>query len=210
MVDILAIDGPASSGKSSIARKLSIEYDVPLLMSGKLYRAVALKMMEMKVRQNNKKEILTIARSINDDLLNSTKLFSNNVSKLASIIASKKYLREALIEYQLNFPKKKGRNKKFVIVEGRDIGSVIFPKAKYKLFLWADQKTRARRRFNQVTKNGRKDSFYNVYQEIGLRDKKDIFRKEAPLRPDVNSVLLDTSNLDIEQSLKIIKKLLIN
>ncbi len=210
MVDILAIDGPASSGKSSIARKLSIEYDVPLLMSGKLYRAVALKMMEMKVRQNNKKEILTIARSINDDLLNSTKLFSNNVSKLASIIASKKYLREALIEYQLNFPKKKGRNKKFVIVEGRDIGSVIFPKAKYKLFLWADQKTRARRRFNQVTKNGRKDSFYNVYQEIGLRDKKDIFRKVAPLRPDVNSVLLDTSNLDIEQSLKIIKKLLIN
>ena len=164
----------------------------------------------MKVRQNNKKEILTIARSINDDLLNSTKLFSNNVSKLASIIASKKYLREALIEYQLNFPKKKGRNKKFVIVEGRDIGSVIFPKAKYKLFLWADQKTRARRRFNQVTKNGRKDSFYNVYQEIGLRDKKDIFRKVAPLRPYVNSVLLDTSNLDIEQSLKIIKKLIIN
>ena len=98
--------------------------------------------------------------------------------------------------------------KKYAIVEGRDIGTEIFPEAKFKVFLWADPSIRAKRRYEQVTQNGKKVSLKRIYDEIIARDSKDLGRKIAPLRPAANSVLLDTSYLDIEQAFNAIKKVL--
>ena len=210
MVDIIAIDGPASAGKSSIAKKISNYFNIPLLNSGRLYRAVAYKIINKKININDKYEILTIAKSLKNDDLKSIKLFSSEIDKVSSQISAKKYLRDQLKEYQIEFPKKYGKGKKFAIVEGRDIGTEIFPLAKFKFFMWANAGTRAHRRYNQIIKSGKKASLARIYDEIVSRDREDINRKIAPLKPAVNSVLLDTTYLDIEQAFNVIKKTLSN
>ena len=140
-----------------------------------------------------------------DDNIN---LFSSDIDKIASKISAKKYLRDQLRVYQREFPKKYANRKKYAIVEGRDIGTEIFPEAKFKVFLWADPLIRAKRRYEQVTQNGKKIGLKQIYNEIIARDSKDLGRKIAPLRPAANSVLLDTSYLDIEQAFNAIKKIL--
>ena len=112
--------------------------------------------------------------------------------------------------YQRGFPKKYAKDRKFAVIEGRDIGTEVFPLAKIKIFMWADAKVRARRRCMQIKKKGGKASLKRIYDEIVARDMNDINRKTAPLRPAVNSVLLDTSYLDIEQAFNTIKKYLVN
>ena len=126
---------------------------------------------------------------------------------IASQISTRKYLRDELKIYQ-KIPKKQAKSKKFAIIEGRDIGTEIFPRAKFKIFMWADAQIRARRRYEQILKKGEKVSYKRIYNEIIARDAKDFNRKIAPLMPAVNSVLLDTTYLDIEQVFNAIKKLL--
>ena len=101
-----------------------------------------------------------------------------------------------------------GKRKKIVIIEGRDIATVIFPEAEFKIFLWADAHVRAERRYLQIRKNGKKANLKRIYEEINKRDKADLNRKVAPLRPHSNSVLLDTTYLDIEQSFNSVIKIL--
>ena len=117
-------------------------------------------------------------------------------------------MRDKLKHFQRNYPNNYAKDKKFAIIEGRDIGTVIFPSAKYKIFMWADAKTRAKRRYHQIIKNGQKVSLESIYREIIMRDTKDINRKIAPLKPSVNSLLLDTTYLDIEQAFNAIIKIL--
>ena len=208
MVEVIAIDGPASVGKSTLAKKISDHYKSPLLNSGRLYRAVALKIIDKKISIHDRKQIIKIARSLNDNEISSKNLFSSEIDKTASKISAKKYLRDTLRIYQREFPKKYAKNMKFVIIEGRDIGTVIFPEAKLKIFLWADASIRAERRYNQIIKKGQKVRLNRIYNEIVTRDTKDLTRKIAPLKPAVNSVLLDTSYLDIEQAFNALKKII--
>ena len=208
MTQIITIDGPASVGKSTIAKKISNYYKSPLLNSGRLYRAVALKIRDKKINLNDRINVLKCAKSLTVQDIMSKKLFSNELSKIASHISSKKYLRNELKSYQKEFPIRQAIGKKFAIIEGRDIGTEIFPEAKFKIFMWADAKIRAKRRLEQISKNGGKYSFKRVYEEIIARDTKDLNRKIAPLKPAVNSVLLDTSYLDIEQAFNAIKKII--
>ena len=198
MSDIIAIDGPASVGKSSLAKKVSKNYNSPILHSGRLYRAVALEIKNQRININDKKNIIKIAKSLTSENLKSKNLFSTDIDMISSQISARKYLRDALKTYQ----------KKFAIVEGRDIGTEIFPEAKFKIFMWADAKIRAKRRYEQILKKGQKASIRRIYNEIITRDAKDLKRKIAPLMPAVNSVLLDTTYLDIEQAFNAIKKLL--
>ena len=208
MINIIAVDGPASVGKSILSKKISNFYHYPLLNSGKLYRSVALKIKKRNININDKQKILECAKYLNEDDLNSQNLFSSEIGVIASKISSKQYLRDELKKYQRDFPKKYSKNKRFVIIEGRDIGTEIFPNAKYKIFLWADARIRAKRRYEQIVKKGQKARLNQIYKEIIARDTRDLNRKIAPLRPDINSVLLDTTYLDIEQSFNEIKKLL--
>lgn len=208
MVKIIALDGPASVGKSTLAKKISIELDYPLLISGKLYRAIAFEILVNKINLNNKGEILKCIKKVNLENLKSSKLYSSKIDMLSSIISKKKYVRNELIKYQRQFPIKHGKRKKAVVIEGRDIATVIFPEAEYKIFLWANAKVRAERRYLQIKKNGKKANLQRIYEEINKRDKTDLNRKVAPLCPDVNSVLLDTTYLDIEQSFNSVIKIL--
>ncbi len=209
MTEIITIDGPASVGKSTLAKKISDYYEVPLLNSGRLYRTVASEIIDKKINIQDKYRILQCAKSLQNKKLSSKKLFSSKIDKIASEISSKKYLRNQLKIYQKEFPRKYAIGKKFAIIEGRDIGTEIFPQAKIKIFMWADAKIRAKRRYLQILKKGRKASLKRIYNEIIARDTNDLNRKIAPLKPAVNSVLLDTSYLDIEQAFSAIKKLLI-
>ncbi len=210
MVKIIAIDGPASVGKSTLAKMLAKKYKSPILFSGKLYRAVAIEIINRKVSYNNIQEILKCVDYINMRKLDSKKLYSSDVDNASSIIAAKKQLREKLIKFQRTFPKYYCKNSKFAIVEGRDIGTVIFPKADYKIFLWADAAIRAKRRCMQIKKNGTKPAYNRILREINSRDRKDLTRKIAPLMPASNSVLLDTSYIDIEQAFNAINKVILN
>ncbi len=208
MVKIIAIDGPASVGKSTLAKKLSKKYNSPILFSGKLYRAIALEIIQKKINPYNIKEILKCVSFIKLEQMESKKLYSSEVDKISSMISAKKELREKLVKFQRNFPKKHCNNYKFSIIEGRDIGTIIFPDANYKIFLWADAEIRARRRYEQIKKKGGKATFIKVFREINDRDKKDLTRKIAPLMPAANSVLLDTSYIDIEQAFNAINKII--
>ena len=209
MTKIIAIDGPASVGKSTLAKKLSIKLKSPILYSGKLYRAIALEVIRRGISQNNIEEILNCVSYIKSDKLDSKELYSSEVDKLSSIISAKKQLRDKLIEFQRDFPKNQVGISKFSIIEGRDIGTVIFPNADYKIFLWADPKIRAMRRYEQIRKNDKKANYSKIFNEINARDRKDLTRKIAPLMPAVNSVLLDTSYIDIEQAFNALKKIIL-
>ena len=210
MVKIIAIDGPASVGKSTLAKLISRRLNSPILFSGKLYRAVALETIKRKISNKNTKEILRCVDYIDLNKLNSNELFSSEVDKISSIISANKKLRDKLTKFQRDFPKIDDvSNRKFAIIEGRDIGTIVFPKADYKIFLWADAKIRAKRRYNQIIKNGKKVSYNRVFNEINSRDRKDLIRKIAPLMPAANSVLLDTSYIDIEQVFNAIKNIVL-
>ena len=209
MVKIIAIDGPASVGKSTLAKELSKKFKAPVLFSGKLYRALALEIIKRKINFNNNEKILKCITNIDLDNLNSTELYSSEVDNLSSIISAKKEVRNKLITFQRSFPKKYGNNIEFVIIEGRDIGTIIFPNASHKIFLWAASKVRAKRRYEQLRKNGKNVSYSKIFSEINVRDRKDMSRKIAPLMPAANSVLLDTSYIDIEQAFNAIKKIIL-
>ena len=208
MYKIIAIDGPASSGKTSLAKKLSKQLKAPILFSGKLYRAIAHEMIKKNIKINQSKKILRFINELNENNLDDSDLFNPEIDKISSSIASKPFIRNALLKYQRNFPKKKAKNTEYVIIEGRDIGTVVFPNADFKIFVWADTLVRAQRRYEQILKSGKKSSFNRVYSNIVKRDDKDLNRKIAPLKPAVNSVLLDTTYLDIEQSFNTLKKII--
>ena len=209
MAKIIAIDGPASVGKSTLAKKISKKFKAPVLFSGKLYRALALEIIKRKINLNNTEEILRSITSIDSGSLSSAELYSSEVDKVSSIISAKKQVRNKLISFQRSFPKKYGDNIKFAIIEGRDIGTIIFPKADYKIFLWAASEVRAKRRYDQLRKNGKNVSYSKIFREINVRDQKDMTREIAPLMPAANSVLLDTSYIDIEQAFNAIKQIIL-
>jgi cytidylate kinase len=158
---------------------------------------------------NNTEEILRSINSIDSGNLSSAELYSSEVDNVSSIISAKKQVRNKLISFQRSFPKKYGDNIKFAIIEGRDIGTIIFPKANYKIFLWAASEVRAKRRYDQLRKNGKNVSYNKIFREINVRDQKDMTREIAPLMPAANSVLLDTSYIDIEQAFNAIKQIIL-
>ena len=210
MVKIIAIDGPSASGKTEIAKKLSKKLNAPLLISGKLYRAVALEIINKKINLNNKKEILKCVNNINNSSLNSKNLYSPKIDNISSRISSIKDLRSRLLKYQRNFAKKYSSSNKYVIVEGRDIGTVIFPKADYKIFMWASSYIRAERRATQIAETKKKPSISQIHNSIKARDIRDMTRKIAPLVPAADSYLICTDFSDKEVTfntiIKIIKK----
>ena len=208
MANVIAIDGPASVGKSTLAKKISKKFKAPVLYSGKLYRALALEIIKRKINLNNTEEILKCITYIDLGNLSSAGLYSSEVDKVSSIISAKKQVRNKLIKFQRSFPKNHGNTIKFAIIEGRDIGTIIFPKADYKIFLWASAEVRAKRRYRQLRKNGKNVSYSKIFREINVRDRKDMTRKIAPLMPAANSVLLDTTYIDIEQVFKALKEII--
>ena len=190
----IAVDGSSASGKTTGSKILSKKFNFKLLSSGKLYRYLSYKIINNKNRYD-KKFILYQSKNINLNKLKDKRLYSLEVTKLASIIAKKKYIRNALKQFQINFIK---RNKK-VIIEGRDIASKIMPKADLKIFFKCSIKEKAKRRLKEYKKANKKVKLREVEKSLKLRDFSDKNRKESPLLFVKGAVLVDTTKLTLKQ-----------
>ena len=197
----IAVDGSSASGKTTASKIISKEFKLKLLSSGKLYRYIAYKIIKNK-NKYNKNIINNFSKSISEKKLNSKKLYSQSVTNLSSTIAKKKYIRNYLKNYQIDFIKKN----KFVIIEGRDIASKILPNADLKLFFRCSIRKKALRRFEEFKKNNSSIKIKEVEKALKLRDFSDKNRKESPLLFVKGAVLVDTTNLTLKQmSSKIVK-----
>ncbi len=201
----IAIDGSSASGKTTGSKIISKEFKFKLLSSGKLYRYLAFQILKNK-KKYNQKYIRTQSKKINFEKLKNKKLDNPEITKLASIIATKKYIRNELKKFQTNFINK---NKK-VIIEGRDIASKIMPNADLKIFFKCSLKEKAKRRLKEYKKLNKKIKLDEVEKSLKLRDFSDKNRKESPLIFVKGAVLVDTSNLTINQMrvklVKLVKK----
>ena len=201
----IAIDGSSASGKTTGSKIISKKFKFKLLSSGKLYRYLAYKIIKNK-NKFNKKYIKNQSKKITLIKLKNKKLNSLKITKLSSIIAKKKYIRNELKKFQINFI---NRNNK-VIIEGRDIASKIMPDADLKIFFKCSLKEKAKRRLKEYKKLNKKIKLNEVEKSLKLRDFSDKNRKESPLIFVKGAVLVDTSNLTINQMrlrlIKLVKK----
>jgi len=193
---VIAVDGPAASGKGTIARALAKHFGLPHMDTGLLYRAVALNLWRWGGDPGNEFEALRACHELNlnpDD----SELRSEPVSKIASVISAYPSIRAALLKRQQDFAGRRGG----AVLDGRDIGTVIAPGADVKLFVTASPEVRAGRRLRELEERGMTAHFDDVLADIRARDQRDSSRVAAPLHPAADAIILDTSELDVEQSI---------
>ena len=191
---IIAVDGPAASGKGTIARKLAERYGYAYLDTGLLYRAVARDVKQAGNLPEVAGDAVAAARTLDLATLSDPDLRLADIAAAASIVASHGALRAALLDLQRMFAHQ--HKKTGAVLDGRDIGTVVCPDAEVKLFITANDEVRAERRFLELTARGETVSRDAILEAIKIRDKRDAERAEAPMRPADDAILLDTSNLD--------------
>ncbi|UYY78907.1 (d)CMP kinase [Sphingomonas sp. R1] len=194
---IIAVDGPAASGKGTIARALARHYGLPHLDTGLLYRAVAASVLREGL--DPAKEADAVAASGFDDrLLAEPELRTDAIGQVASIVSAHPLVRAALLQRQKKFAQQPGG----AVLDGRDIGTVIAPQAEVKLFVKATPMIRAQRRHLELRKAGQNVSLDKVLADIRARDERDSKRSEAPLTQAPDAVTLDTSFLSIDAAVQ--------
>jgi len=208
-MNLITIDGPAGSGKGTIAKQLSQELKLNYLDSGAIYRILGLHLIENNIPIDNedliKKSIekANIQFSRHKISLNNRdvtdEIRTESIAKIASLIAANKTVREGILDLQRSFLKKPG-----LVAEGRDMGTVVFPEAKNKFFLTASVQERADRRYKQLISKGFDVSIADLVVEIQERDFRDINRSISPLVPAVNAVIIDTTKLSPSQVVEFI------
>ena len=205
---IIAIDGTAASGKGTLAKRISKEFGFAYLDTGKLYRLVAYIIIKDKINSNDINEVKNRFTNFNfeDISLKLSNLKSDEVGKMASLIAGYKELRDILLQYQKEFAFKKHHNKKGVVLDGRDIGTVVLPEANLKFFVDANVETRAERRWKELISLGQSTIKRNVLKDLRSRDERDSQRKHSPLTPASDAILLDTTNLSADEVFSLAKK----
>jgi cytidylate kinase len=194
---IIAVDGPAASGKGTIAKALARHYGLPHLDTGLLYRAVAATVRAMELDPEKEADAVA-ACSFDDGLLADPALRSDEIGQLASVVSAHPLVRAALLHRQKRFAHQAGG----AILDGRDIGTVIAPDADAKLFVKATPQIRAKRRHAELQANGSAISFDKVLADIRARDERDSSRSTAPLVMADDAALLDTSFLSIDASVQ--------
>jgi CMP/dCMP kinase len=195
---IIAIDGPAASGKGTIAKRVAAHYGLAYLDTGTLYRAVARDTLVRSEDPADAIEALKSAKALDPFTLGDPGLRKPGLAEAASLVAKHPEVREELLAYQRSF----ARAKSGAVLDGRDIGTVICPDADVKLFVTATPEERARRRYLELIQAGIDVSEAEVLGDIRRRDERDKHRAASPLRQAPDAHLLDTTNLDIDAAFK--------
>ena len=198
MTIVIAIDGLAGSGKGTIAKNISSFYNFPHLDSGILYRSVAYLCHKGGENVFDEKRVLKYAQNLNIEEIDVDKLRTEEIDQISSKISSFSSVRESLKIFQLNF-KKIHSDKSGIVVDGRDITTVIFPDAEIKFYVTASLKDRANRRFEELVLNNPKIDKKLVIKELQKRDQRDMERSVAPLKIAKDAIVIDTSDLTIKE-----------
>jgi len=208
---IVAIDGPAGSGKSTIAKLLAKKYDLTYIDTGAMYRMITLYLLENNIDISDLKEVERILNTVNLDMQGdkfyldnvdvSTKIREKRINDNVSKVASIKIVRSNLVDLQ-----RKISNNKDVILDGRDVGTVIFPNAQVKIFLIASPEERARRRYNEFLEKKTEITYEEVLNSIKERDHIDSTRDESPFVKADDAIELDSTNLTIDDVVNFISK----
>ena len=199
---MIAVDGPAASGKGTIAKALAEHFRLPHMDTGLLYRAVALNLWRWGGDPGSEFEALRACDDLGFDP-SDAELRSEPVSKIASKISAYPEVRKALLERQRAFAAQSGG----AVLDGRDIGTVIAPDADAKLFVTASQEVRAQRRVRELLERGMPAHYEDVLLDLKARDARDSERAAAPLRQAEDAILLDTSDLSREDSIAAARRL---
>tara|TARA_B100000700_G_C14796750_1_gene738563 strand:+ start:184 stop:867 length:684 start_codon:yes stop_codon:yes gene_type:complete len=219
---IIAIDGYASTGKSSLAKQLSLHLNYIYVNSGSMYRAIAFFALKNGIAPLNKENIDCLINLLPEikldyrinDLTGLSEIYLNNknieaeiktleVSEYVSLVAEISEIRKFVVKIQKSFQSTNG-----LVMDGRDIGSVVFPNADLKLFLKASEQVRAKRRYDELIDEGYKVDYKDILENIISRDSKDTKRKDSPLIIAKDAVVIDNSELSINDQLDIIIKLI--
>jgi cytidylate kinase len=196
---IIAIDGPAASGKGTLGKRVAAHYGLAYLDTGQLYRAVARDTLAAGDDPTDAATALKAAQALNPQSLDDASLRTPELGEAASLVARHPQVRETLRAYQRTF----AHRKPGAVIDGRDIGTVICPDADVKLFVTAAPEERARRRYLELKQNGAKVTLGEVLADIEARDERDQNRATAPLRMAEDAVLLDTTKLDIDAAFRV-------
>ena len=217
MTNNIAIDGPAGAGKSTIAKKLAKELGYIYVDTGAMYRAMAYHFLQNNIASDNESEIAKSCKHVDvtisyidgeqQVLLNgqniSDKIRNEEVGNMASATSVYPVVRTKLVELQRQLASKEN-----VIMDGRDIGTVVLPNANVKIYLTASSKVRAKRRFDELTAKGEDCNFDDIEKDIIDRDYRDMHRETSPLKQADDAILLDTSDMDIDQVVSRMKEII--
>jgi cytidylate kinase len=191
---VVAVDGPAASGKGTVAQGLGRDFGLPVLDTGLLYRCVGVLVQMAGQDLDDAEACAAAALILTADQLDDPALRTRAAGELASRVAVHPHVRAALMEFQRTFAAQPGG----AILDGRDIGTVIAPDAAAKLYVTASPEVRAERRWKQLSAQGETVSLADVLADIRVRDARDGGRDAAPMRPAPDAALLDTSEMTIE------------
>lgn len=213
MGDVISIDGPAGSGKSSTAKKVAEELGFLYIDTGAMYRSVTLAAIRNNIDVTNHEKMTKLASQIDitfnrvngkyhtyidgEDV--SREIRSSQVADLVSPVSTIEGVRKVLVDQQRKMAKEDN-----VVMEGRDIGTNVFPDAEYKFYLTAEVEVRAKRRMNDYQENGQSLTIDEIVEELKKRDKIDSSRKFAPLKKPAGAYVVDTTNLDFDEQVQII------
>ncbi len=195
---IVTVDGPAASGKGTIARRIAAHFGLPYLDTGLLYRGVAWRLLDRGQSLDDVEAAAQAARTLKIAELNPKKLKAKGLGDAASRVAALREVRAALLDLQRDFAHQPGG----AVLDGRDTGTVIAPEAEVKIFIEASPELRAMRRYRELLASDENVTYGSVLDFIRGRDARDSSRAIAPLIPAKDAVLLDTTDLDIEAAFR--------
>jgi CMP/dCMP kinase len=193
---IIAIDGPAASGKGTLAKRLAAHYGLPHLDTGLLYRAVACALKDRGLPLSDAEAARKAALGIDVSTLRDERLRGRDMGEAASIVSAYQPVRDALLAFQRDF----GAQASGAVLDGRDIGTVVCPNATVKLFVTASPEERARRRQNELMARGEPADFAAILEDIRRRDERDATRTAAPLKAADDASILDTTALNADDA----------
>ncbi|MDQ1237451.1 MAG: (d)CMP kinase [Wigglesworthia glossinidia] len=211
--NIITIDGPSASGKGAISKRIATIFGWNILNSGAIYRSLAFLSIKNKISNSTEKKLIKLASELNlkfkikknklHIILNNQDITLSILDETIGVVASKialfPLLRKKILNIQKSFYKPPG-----LVAEGRDMGSIVFPKAYFKIFLDASLKIRAERRTKQLQNQGFNVTFKEIFSKIRDRDNSDINRKIAPLIPGKNALIINSTLLNVEEVVQII------